>query len=564
MAHCQFTSEVMGNKTACIFKKVTKTVAICCVLLSMVLSVSAQQLSTYEQKRYELTLKTLEQFKDYDYSLGVAIGLLTAFKINADGNIGNDKLEEMYFAEGIIEALCEGSSYMGYDTFEEYATKSAVKNIYRQWQEKRNVIDKTRTQADIARERKYKPVKGTIDYMTLTIKQGFERWAKRGTYEKTVDYQNRLNTQGIAVFDSICDAIITEGKICFASPAAKVTNEHYDPDKEQYLATIIYGDDSYKGKISVVCSISPDKARGYKIGTITKMRVDGKWLIPAESEYEANYAEIGQVYCKTTFTTTAKTVPLRICFKDIKFGYNDISDELKNHCFTSEEYNGKLRAYYDTLYHYKEIFRKDLDKLESDYSIYSNNGMSGRFNNFEEWFSDRTYYSDYKPYLYFYYKDVYNILNSGYKKSKQSYDELREYERTLACIQAILDETKEEMEESLSNIEITNNLDKYINASENSPVINKVIIDGNQITFVISKNEQIQGVFNNKLKNTLGKPYKGNYDKALCTNEGNLILCEKSSMYYGGDQIFLIVNKKDAYKLSPKATQLLYRQGYFR
>ena len=238
--------------------------------------------------------------------------------------------------------------------------------------------------------------------------------------------------------------------------------------------------------------------------------------------------------------------------------------ELKNHCFTSEEYNGKLRAYYDTLYHYKEIFRKDLDKLESDYSIYSNNGMSGRFNNFEEWFSDRTYYSDYKPYLYFYYKDVYNILNSGYKKSKQSYDELREYERTLACIQAILDETKEEMEESLSNIEITNNLDKYINASENSPVINKVIIDGNQITFVISKNEQIQGVFNNKLKNTLGKPYKGNYDKALCTNEGNLILCEKSSMYYGGDQIFLIVNKKDAYKLSPKATQLLYRQGYFR
>ena len=107
MAHCQFTSEVMGNKTACIFKKVTKTVAICCVLLSMVLSVSAQQLSTYEQKRYELTLKTLEQFKDYDYSLGVAIGLLTAFKINADGNIGNDKLEEMYFAEGIIEACIE-------------------------------------------------------------------------------------------------------------------------------------------------------------------------------------------------------------------------------------------------------------------------------------------------------------------------------------------------------------------------------------------------------------------------------------------------------------------------
>lgn len=147
--------------------RIIKIAAVCCALFVMAKTVSAQQLSTYEQKRYELTLKTLEQFKDYDESLGVAIGLLTAFKINADGNIGNDKLEEMYFAEGIIEALGDGSSYLGYDTFEEYSTKSAVKNIYRQWQEKRNVIDKTRTQADIARERKYKPIKGTVDYEDL-------------------------------------------------------------------------------------------------------------------------------------------------------------------------------------------------------------------------------------------------------------------------------------------------------------------------------------------------------------------------------------------------------------
>lgn len=366
------------------------------------------------------------------------------------------------------------------------------------------------------------------------------------------------------MFDSICDAVLSDGKLYFSSPAAKVTNEHYDPDKEQYLATVIYGDDTYKGKISVVCSISPDKARWYKIGTITKMRVDGKWLVPAESEYEVILVDIGKVFCKTTFATSAKTVPLRICFKDIKFNYSNISDELKNHCFTSEEYNAKLRTYYDTLYHYKEIFRKDLEKLKSDYSIYSNNGMSGRFNNFEEWFSDRIYHSDYKHYLDVYNKDVYNVLNSGYKNSKQSYYELREYEGTLACIQAILDETKEEMKESLSNIEITNNLDKYINASENSPVINKVIIDGNQITFVISKKEQVQGVFNNKLKNSLGKPYKGIYDKSLCTNDEKLILCEKSSGYYRGDQIFLIVNNKETYKLSPKAAQQLYVQGFFR
>lgn len=552
--------------------RIIKIAAVCCAFFVIAKSVSAQQLSTYEQKRYELTLKTLEQFKDYDESLGVAIGLLTAFKINADGNIGNDKLEEMYFAEGIIEALGDGSSYLGYDTFEEYSTKSAVKNIYRQWQEKRNVIDKTRTQADIARERKYKPIKGTVDYVILTIKQGFERWAKRGAYEKTIDYQTRLNTQGVAVFDSICDAVLSDGKLYFSSPAAKVTNEHYDPDKEQYLATVIYGDDTYKGKISVVCSISPDNARNYGVGTITKTRVDGKWLVPAESEYDnlwlvdsyGGYTKWERenrktYYFKTIYTTTAKTSPLRIYFKDIKFSYNEISDELKNHCFSNDEYNAKLREYYDTLYYYKEDFRKRLDKLKSDYSTLN---LSWFSDGFEEWFKRHSNYSVYGLNECDY-NDVYWILNKEYKKAKCSYYTLREYESTLASIQAILDETEGEMEENLSNNETTKILDKLVNESASLPVISKVTIDGKRVSFVISKKEQVQGEFNsNKLKNTIGKPYKGNYDNSLCSNDEKLILY-KTYTSYSNYYIILIVDNKKAYKLSPKVAQQLYTQGIY-
>ena len=582
MTHSRFiNTEVMGNKTACMFRKLTKTVTICCVFLSMVLSASAQQLSTYEQKRYDLTIKTWKELLNSDDRLGVSLTILYTTKISVDGEF-KDKLQEMYFVEDIIESVGMGatiSSLGGNESFEEYAMNTTVKNIYRRWRDNRKVLDQTRTKADIDRENITKNplhnVMGTVDQMIATVKTEFEKWAKRGAYEKTTDYQSRLNTQGIAVFDSICYEIITEGKICFASPASKVVEEHYDPDKEQYLATIIYGDDSYKGKVSLVCSISPNNARNYNMGTITKVRVDGKWLVPAESEYD-NICLVENVggytkwerenrktyYFKTVYTTTAKTEPLRICFKDIKFSYNEISDELKNHCFSNDEYNAKLREYYDTLYYYKEDFRKRLDKLKSDYSTLN---LGWYADSFEEWFKN---HSDHRVYGLYYsdYDDVYGILNKEYKKAICSYYTLSEYEGTLASIQAILGEVEGEIEESLSNAETTNNLDKLMNASDNSPVINKVIIDGKQITFVISKKEQVQGAFyNDKLKNTVGKPYKGKYDDSRCSNDDKLTLCERCGGFNGRDcQIFLIVNNKDAYKLSPKAAQQIYGQGLFR
>ena len=580
MTHSRFiNTEVMGDKTARMFRKLIKTIAICCVLLSMVLSASAQQLSTYEKKRYDLAKETINQmadrFEDEREAFLLLFGLNMFIESGKSSDDSQSKLEDMYVMEELIESASTGSSsFWGDDFAKNYEYMRTLKDIYRSWKDKRKVLDQTRTKADIDREYKIRPTDGTIDKMISIVKIEFCRWATRGKYEKTVDYQNRLNTQGIAVFDSICFANIS-GKMCMSSPASKVVEEHYDPDKEQYIVTFAYGDESYKGRISSVCSVSPDEARAYKLGDITKMRIDGKWLVPAESEYDniwlvenvGGYTKWERenrktYYFKTVYTTTAKTEPLRICFKDIKFSYNEISDELKNHCFSNDEYNAKLREYYDTLYYYKEDFRKRLDKLKSDYSTLN---LGWYADSFEEWFKS---HSDHRVYGLNYsdYDDVYGILNKEYKKAICSYYALREYEGTLASIQAILGEVEGEIEESLSNAETTNNLDKLMNASDNSPVINKVIIDGKQITFVISKKEQVQGAFyNDKLKNTVGKPYKGKYDDSRCSNDDKLTLCERCGGFNGRDcQIFLIVNNKDAYKLSPKAAQQIYGQGLFR
>ncbi len=556
--------------------RIIKIAAVCCALFVMAKTVSAQQLSTYEQKRYNLAKETIKQMADKFGDERDAFLLLFGLNMFAESGKSNEdsksKLEELYTAEELIESASSGSSsFWGDDLAKNYEYMSTIYDIYRSWKNKRKELDQTRTKADIDREYQLRPTDGTIDKMISVVRIEFCNWAKRGKYEKTVDYQNRLNTQGIAVFDSICDAYTTV-KMCMSSPASKVVEEHYDPDKEQYIVTFAYGDESYKGRISAVCSVSPDEARAYKLGTVTKMRVDGKWLVPAESEYDnINLVESLRgytkwerenrktYYFKTVFTTTAKTTPLRICFKDIKFGYNEISDELKNHCFTNDEYNAKLREYYDTLYYYKEDFRKRLDKLKSDYST-----LNGDSYGFEGWFKDYSYHSVYGL-NYCEYNDVYGILNKEYMKAICSYYTLSEYEGTLASIQAILNKAEGDMEENLSNNETTKILDKLVDESANSPVISKVTIDGNQVSFFISKKEQVQGEFhsNKLLKNTIGKPYKGKYDNSLCSNDEKLILY-KTYTRYSDYLVILIVDNKKAYKLSPKAAQQLYAQGFFR
>lgn len=555
MTRYRFTTETAGNKTACMFRKLTRTVAICCVLLSMALSVSAQQLSTYEQKRYKLAEETIDQMANKLGDEKEAFLALVGIKLITNNDI-EGKLGELYYVEELIEAAGTGSTtFYGYDIVQNYSYRRALIDIYNSWKEKRNALDKTRTQADIAREYKIKPTGGTIDKMIQLVRKDFEKWAKRGTYEKTIDYQNRLNIQGIAKFDSICNALIAKG-ICFGSPAKKVVNAHYDPDEEQYIATIIYGDDSYKGQVSLVSSVPIDRAQDYEMGTVTKVCVDGKWIVPVESEYEGRTTG----YFKTKFTTTAKTAPLRICFKDIKFGYGEISDELKNHCFTSEEYNANRKNYYNKLYDNREAIKRRINKLKDDYG----------HSDFESWFMG------YEPFSidahFTYYENIDITLRSDYLLSSDSYAELRKYEAKLIRIQTMLNAAEKDLSQKrakeIAEENTTQFLSKVFKEYKNKPVIKKISIEGSNVIFYTPKKEQIQGNFTKyTLTNSNGEPYEGIYKHAgyrppeiRCSGDDNMIL-------YIGDatdrNTILIVNKEDVYLLSPKVTQQLFEQDIF-
>ncbi len=530
--------------------KIFRIATAICALFIIAKSASAQQLSTYEQKRYNLAKETINKMGDqlgYEKDGFLAlVALNIAGETMANGDF-KSKLEEMYYIEELITLAGTGSSsFYGDDIARNLTYSYRLKDIYYSWKEQRKAIDKTRTQADIDREYKIKPTTGTIDQMISLVRIEFGKWAKRGTYEKTIDYQNRLNTYGIVKFDSICNVII--GKDLWrTSPAYKVIEEHYDPDKEQYIATIAYGDDSYKGKLSLTCKVSPDKAPYYRIGDVTKMRVDGKWLVPTTSE-GVRYNRDGHidVYMKTTFTTNAATIPLRICFNDIKFGYNEISDELKKHCFTS----GELQAKFDTLYSLKKNLKSRLQILRL--SIYWGPDFEKKFNSYA---ANSVY--DQKNYGY---KEIQNLLNEDYVTSRNKYVISRNtYENTLHSISEIIDNAELELYDLMTTSYL-----RGIGANGTYYIIKKASIDNNQITFDVPQKGQVQGLFyKNKLKNSNGELYAGvKKNDVRCTEDQTLMLLRRDS--YESSYIMLIVNKMDVYILSPKVCKQLYKHGIFQ
>lgn len=532
-----------------VISKIFRIATAFCVLFIMAKPASAQQLSTYEQKRYNLAKETINKMGDRLGSEKEAFLLLVGLHIAGETMANGDfksKLEEMYYWEEIIESASNGSSsFWGNDIAKNLTYGYSLRDIYRLWKEQRKAIDKTRTQADIDREYKIKPTTGTIDQMISLVRIEFGKWAKRGTYEKTVNYQNRLNTYGIDVFDRICDSIIGKTNIWRSSPAWESIEEHYDPDKEQYLATVFYGDDSYRGKLSIVCKISPDRARYYKVGDVTKMNVDGKWLVPVEAECVRNtpgeytYRPI-PVHMKTTFTTNSTTEPLRICFRDIKFSYSEISDKLKNHCFTS----GELQAKFDTLYSLKENLKSRLQKLSK--SIYWGSDFEKKFNSY----AVKNVY-DQKNY-----KEIQNLLNEEYVISRNTY---KIYENTLHSISEIIDNAELELYDLMTTSYL-----RGIGASGTYYIIKKASIDNNQITFDVPQKGQVQGLFyKNKLKNSNGELYAGvKKNDVRCTEDEALMLLRRDSDE--GPYIMLIVNKKEVYILSSKVYKQLYKHGIFQ
>ena len=74
-----------------------KIIVAFCFLIGYAVSITAQNLSTYEQKRYELANNTLSAMAEEDPYFAIAFGVLREKKINEDGPF-EDPMLDVFFA----------------------------------------------------------------------------------------------------------------------------------------------------------------------------------------------------------------------------------------------------------------------------------------------------------------------------------------------------------------------------------------------------------------------------------------------------------------------------------
>lgn len=298
----------------------------------------AQNLSQYEQKRYDLAAQTATEIVMEVPELAITLGM------SVKKTDFTNKYEEMDFFEGLIQSVGVFAVYNSNADYQSYK----VKEIYKTWIEKRRVIDKTKTKADEQRENERKkkteetlPERGTKALLLYSVKKDFEKWAVKGEFEKTDELMERMRILGPHIFDSIC-LLYTCGKWSVAlSTEAVDYNLKYDADEEVYRMEFTYGGrdnpQTIIGKASVPIVYARDGRT--RRPAVSSLRIVNNQIIP--KEFQINYympeAPDEEYPAKFHFDSIPGEKPLIVCFSELGFTGN-VPIELLSHCMNPSEY----------------------------------------------------------------------------------------------------------------------------------------------------------------------------------------------------------------------------------
>ena len=569
-------------------KTIIKFVIVFSLLSCLLFPAYAQNnsLSSYEQKRYDLANNTLASMGEEDPSIALTFALILSQKVKQDGPFA-DFMSEVYFVEEFIEAIGLGVSFMGVDDLVGYVQKKSFMQIYNMWKQERNALDKMRTISDIEREKVRKkkmkgPRKGTVDHLISMLNKEFVKWAEKGKYEKTIDYENRLNKKGLDCYDSLCIDLLTD--MWALSEYAQITQEGYDADREVYSFLLTFGD-SISGKKQILgeCSLPIHDAKNFYITKdklfLTEVQVVDGLIAPREIGI---YYNNKSTMHKFLFKEIPNATPLKISFNDIGFNYSGITDSLKNHSFTMDDYYKKGEQVYEL-----QIKAKSkLEELEKQYSIlydkynktineshkHNSKVSHGVYNHHKErdtfptWFNNYLIRNDWDGFSLC--GDNYDkVLSLPFSTAKRTYaknpqlykKELNDFLQKIEIAYKKIAEIDTEIDTEI-NSNMTNFLLSIDYNTRSIGKIKKVSIEDSLLTFIVSKEKQIQSVLHkNQLKLSNGEIYNGELkDNVFSSKDGRIKLLNRN--IEGG--IILIVDY-EYYELSPKVQRKLSKHGYF-
>ena len=244
--------EIIMNKSLIAFS--------CIVALFLGVNVYAQdiEMTPYEQKREQLITEAMEKLMNtmtaYDKAL-FSVNLMNALR---EAHEEGDRFQEMAISENILFKFCELGEGLqteanllagSLDISDVYTGQSLQewKAIGQWYKQERIKLDKTKTEEDIQRERDRAALSQNqtgIPGIKQRVKKEFLKWAKKGQFEKTIAYNERMSQKGIEVFDSLCFVHFNE--MINKEVGQTIDKDNYDADRERINMRFYYGERGYE------------------------------------------------------------------------------------------------------------------------------------------------------------------------------------------------------------------------------------------------------------------------------------------------------------------------------
>lgn len=298
------------------------------VLATFALSLSAE--TAYQKKAYKIYEKYYTLFKD-GYSHGLNMTESMMFSMDPEAMTAMAAMSALewfpmnklnYFIEQMERELEQAESLMTPEERKKKAEQDAIK----------------------ARQ------KTSVGYLEMAIQANLMQWATKGEFEKTTDYQKRLQEEGNTHFTTACNEY-------FPKATFDVKPLKYDADKEKYdfeiKYTLQFTGKSFTHDVTVAIPIDIDAARYLSQNTPKIPIVDCVWGMNENNITPQSYKITinGKTYTATTKASDlivkgAEIVPDVADLKSLIYNYSAMLRqhiENKAQLLTEiEQYNNRM------------------------------------------------------------------------------------------------------------------------------------------------------------------------------------------------------------------------------
>lgn len=233
--------------------------------------ISSTEMTEYEIEREKLSTTALEKItnamsRNDQMSFGFA---LVGYLDSAQG----DRFQETILVENLVLAFCELGDVFKTESYY-YSHSLSMRNAYighslqefkqiGEWYKAERIkLEKKKTNNDIIREKQREELRNELlglPGIFKNIKIDYLKWATKGEFEKTTEYNKRISEEGSIFFDDLCFKYIN----VFINNKMKMTipGNRYDADRDGCPVKFYYEniDGSEKAAVESFWSITPQQ-----------------------------------------------------------------------------------------------------------------------------------------------------------------------------------------------------------------------------------------------------------------------------------------------------------------